>query len=218
MLKFIYLISLTLCGVYSESLNKNTPFQQSFVITPNVYNLYWNYTDTDIIIRVEAATTGWLAFALTPVSGVSTFNSDFILAWVDPKNGTFVFKDCHVKQSTKYFCDSTPKWIFRFQDFSSTMKVVIFSRALENCYGPNEIALSSTNFVAYSLGTNYNASSLPDYSNNMGRGVVPFLSELNDNQDIDLNSFDKDKYTYSVSVFKNKNILTKKEIYFLFYF
>ena len=196
-LKYVYLISLVLCGVYSHTgLDKNTPFQQSLSLYPNMYNMSWNYTNTEILIRVDVATTGWFSFGLTPVSGLGMYDSDFVLGWADPKNGSFMFKDCYTKQSGMIYVDSTPKWKVHFLDwnYNSTIKTVIFNKKLVNrvdvCFSANEIQVSPTNFVSFSLGDTYTTAltttgdNFPEYTFNLGNKVVPLLAELNDTKPI----------------------------------
>lgn len=209
MLKYVCMLSLAIAGVSSMELDKDTLFQHSYDLYPSLYKMYWNHTESEIIIKVEVTTSGWLSFGLSPTGGM--YNTDFILAWIDPQNSTFMFKDCYFLQSSTIYEDSelAPKWTLRFQDFTSATKTVIFSRALEACYGPNEIALSPTNFVTFSTGDSYNASDFPMYSYNMGRQVVPLLSVLNDVRDVDLSSFAQTAWLTSVNDTKPKNFIYK---------
>ena len=83
---------LTIFGfAQSAAPNPTAAYANSQIIVgPDVYILYWNYTDTDITFEVHAKTTGWVGFGISPNGDMK--NSDVIIAWID-SNGTVNFTE-----------------------------------------------------------------------------------------------------------------------------
>lgn len=63
------------------------------LIKPDVYILYWNYTNTSLTGEIYVKTTGWVSFGLSPNGGMN--GSDVFVAWIN-SNGTTNFTDRHI--------------------------------------------------------------------------------------------------------------------------
>jgi hypothetical protein len=50
------------------------------LVEPNQYLIYWKYNETDITFELQANTTGWIGFGLSPDGGM--YMSDVIIAWM----------------------------------------------------------------------------------------------------------------------------------------
>ena len=73
----------------------NNDFDYSTFLEENhKYRRYWtNLPDGKIEIGIEAETTGWLAFGLSPNGGME--HSDIMIGWVDDNDGTVHLQDRH---------------------------------------------------------------------------------------------------------------------------
>ena len=66
----------------------------TFMEENHKYRLYWTNLPNDRIeIGIEAETTGWLAFGLSPNGGME--HSDIMIGWVDDNDGTVHLQDRH---------------------------------------------------------------------------------------------------------------------------
>ncbi len=63
------------------------------LVEPDIYVLYWNYTNEDILFETHVRNNGWSAFGLSPNGGMD--NSDVVVTWLN-KNGTIHFSDRHI--------------------------------------------------------------------------------------------------------------------------
>lgn len=210
MFKYIFLLALAIAAVSAHvntmDLNKDTPFEHKYEISDgpsgDKYTMYWNHSDTEICIKLESKTPGWLSFGLSPRGSVS--NTDFVLAWLDPATGTVIFKDCYNTADSVVYVDAEPKWTLRFSDFSSSTKTIIFSRFIDTCYAPNEVVVSPSNSVIFSKGSTYDMNGLPKYSDSFASvitsGIVPLLAELNHvTKIVSPSSFEETQFVDSVS-------------------
>ena len=87
---FLFIISLLTCCIKSEPNPTETYPNKHILVEPDVYILYWNYTDTDITFEVHVRATGWIGFGISPNGNMG--NSNVIIAWLD-SNGTVNFTD-----------------------------------------------------------------------------------------------------------------------------
>ncbi len=58
----------------------DTYLNRMVLVEPNVYILYWNFTDNDILFETHVQNgNGWSGFGLSPNGGM--INSDVIITW-----------------------------------------------------------------------------------------------------------------------------------------
>lgn len=170
-----------------------------------VYVLSWNFTATDIVFKVEARSTGWVGFGISPNGGMS--NSDMILAWTN-SNGGVEFRDAHTDNSfiKSVTYDITQNWKKLFYLKANGKTTVIFTRKLRVCnpdQAPNEINIdiAPTQYVIYAYGDAFLSGTPTYHFGNRGSKSVPLLAALN--QKITLNPSEIETYDYMVdTVFK----------------
>jgi hypothetical protein len=176
--KLIFIL-LSIYSVFCECLDENTIFVNTAELSGANYKLDWNYTDTDIIFRATARTTGWVGFGLSPNGGMR--NSDLILSWT--ANGVNQFRDAHTENENSVLYDTVQNWHLLFYSQGNGVTTVIFKRSIKVC-NPNQpvneinIDISPTQYVIFAWGTNYQ-NNLPAYhGSNRGSRFLPLLSSL----------------------------------------
>ena len=94
------------------------------------YNLYWNFTATDITFKAVARTGGWLGFGLSPNGGM--YNSDVVLAWFGA-DGEEKLVDGHVRPSGLHrpIVDANQNWQRLFMKQENGFLTVIFTRKIK---------------------------------------------------------------------------------------
>ena len=87
------LLTAMVCPVFSEMGHWDDDFSFSTYLEENhQFRLYWSLLDDDVIeIGIEANTTGWLAFGLSPNGGME--NADIMIGWVNDDDGTVTLQD-----------------------------------------------------------------------------------------------------------------------------
>jgi len=167
--------------------NRDTHFVNRAVLAqPDTYTLFWNFTQTDIVFKVVAKTSGWLGFGLSPNGGMQ--NSDLVLAWTD-KTGQARFQDSHVDETTEVKADVTENWKRLFYANKDGETTVIFRRALNVCgpnyYGEINIGVGMSNFVIFAWGRD----ATPKYHMaNRGARSLPLTATLNQEVQMDMDS------------------------------
>ena len=76
----------------------NYPF--SVTLREDAYTISWNFNreDETIFFMVNASTTGWVGFGLSPDGGMA--NSDVVIGWVDDSGNAFL----HVSKIMLFIC------------------------------------------------------------------------------------------------------------------
>lgn len=91
-IKIFLLAIFALAGFINSAPSPTTIYSnKQILVEPDIYVLYWNYTDTDIIFEIHARTTGgWVGFGISPNGDM--VNSNVIIVWID-SNGTVNFTE-----------------------------------------------------------------------------------------------------------------------------
>ena len=170
MLRNISLLLLVLTGLNCASYDETSLFGNTAILDSKSM-IHWNYTSTEIIIKLTIQTTGWVGFGLSPNGGM--LNSDILLAWPNE------FRDAHVETTTQIIYDKKMNWQRLFYSQSSGATTVIFKRKIIICdKDSNEININvePTSFVIYAYGDNF-VNGLPTYhgTSNRGSKSLPLL-------------------------------------------
>jgi hypothetical protein len=92
MFYFYFLLILLLSGnsIFAAAPSPTQTYaNKKVLVEPDVYTLYWNYTDVDILFEVHVKATGWISFGISPNGDMS--NSDIIVTWANANNGSVHF-------------------------------------------------------------------------------------------------------------------------------
>ena len=174
------------------------------LVEPDIYYLYWSYTDADILFEIHAKTTGWLSFGLSPNGDM--FNSDIIMAWVK-SNGSIHFTDRHIKASPdrNRYIDQEQNWFPLLTTIKDGYTIAKFTRKIKICDTKNEDMdiESGTPFVIYAWGDKFDGNNDASYhGTNRGSRTVPLITSLNAKVDINMNEVETTDFTVNV-----KNII-----------
>lgn len=160
---------------------------------PNVYTLYWNFTETDTIFKAVVETTGWMGFGLSPNGGM--YSSDLMMAWFSP-DGTENFVDAHVRPSGLHrpIPDTNQNWKKLFMKQENGFITVIFTRKNTICGQEDSeevnLSITETQPVIFAGGEDFDDAerSFPAYHGNVNRGskVMSITGKLNKPVEIDL--------------------------------
>lgn len=150
----VQIIVLSILCVDKNFVRSAKPFpsdkysNELVLISPDVYYLYWNKTDTSIVFEIHVKTNGWAGFGLSHNGGM--INSDVIVAFIHA-NGTHHFTDRHVTPSYKVNVDSRQDWFLISMSRADEYLVVKFWRQLKICdpEGHDIDIESGTPFVIY---------------------------------------------------------------------
>lgn len=99
------------------------------LVKPDVYSLFWNYTDTEITMEVHVKTNGWLMFGLN--SEESSDGSDVIVVWLN-KDGSYHFSDRHIEKNIVVI-DKVQNWFAKEVFRQGPYLVAKFNRKLKIC-------------------------------------------------------------------------------------
>jgi hypothetical protein len=107
-----------------------TEFSNRLVlIKPNVYVLYWNYTNTSLTGEIHVKTNGWVGFGLSPNGGMN--GSDVFAAWIY-SNGTTNFTDRHILDRN-VLIDKHQDWILLNSAKNNGYTIIQFTRKIHTC-------------------------------------------------------------------------------------
>jgi hypothetical protein len=101
----------------------------AIMILPDIYQIFWNYTDIDITIEIRVKTTGWVLFGFSPNGEID--GSDLIVTWVNP-DGSYYFKDSYVKKNVVY-SDHQQNWFPLMVKQQASVLVAKFTRKIKLC-------------------------------------------------------------------------------------
>lgn len=171
--------------IQSKSLaltfDENTPFEHSAELWPNFYSIKWNYTSTQVYLRLEAKyANGWIAFGLSPNGGYDF--SETIIAWKN-SNRAYIRQmytgNKGLDQEIKDNVASDWTLDFHMEDRTNTKTILIVHRNIKVCNISKSIPFSPTNYVVFAWGQVFNDNNEPVYRTNSGTKIIPFLSLLN---------------------------------------
>lgn len=200
----------------ASALDENTFFQNKLVLRENVYDLHWNFTDTDVTFKIVVANPdGWVGFGLSPNGGM--YNSDLVLAWFNP-NGTESFIDAHVGPTGgkhKPIVDKYINWKKLFMKKVDGKMIVIFTRKLkirgQSKTGEINIEVLITQPIIFAWGTGFEDSqrSFPTMhtSDTRSSRTIKILGALNEDVHIDYSKVETHDFNVVVSSLRLVSLL-----------
>ena len=199
LIKIVFIIQLLNC-LNAQVYDSNTPFvNQQVIVDPDVYVFYWNYTSTDIIIKLVVKNTGWIGFGLSPNGGME--NTDVVIAFKNA-DGSFNFTDRTALTMTKPTIDSNQDYKLLFSSQMNGITTVIFTRKLQICNSnPNEIDMdivSGTNFVIFAWGNLVNNDISYHGSSSRLTKSLPIINMLNQQIKFDMNGVETVEFRVNV--------------------
>lgn len=103
------------------------------LIKPDIYSLFWNYSDTDITMEIHVKTNNWFIFGFNVNETLD--GADVILVWLN-QDGSYHFSDRHIKKN-KVLTDQVQNWFAKDVTRQGPYLVAKFSRKLKIC-DPNQ--------------------------------------------------------------------------------
>lgn len=82
------------------------------LMEPDVYLLYWNFTESDIIFEIHVKTNGWAGFGISPNGGMSSSNA--IVTWINV-DGSVNFTDRHLVDHAAAVINRDQQWLIYLQ-------------------------------------------------------------------------------------------------------
>lgn len=187
-MRLAYLIlTICICSVVVTCLPEPTsPYvNQMILVEPDVYMLYWNYTNDDIVFEIHVKNNGWAAFGLSPNGGMD--KSDVIVTWMK-ENGENVFSDRHIS-GRQVLLDEEQNWFPLNATFVDGYLISKFTRKIRLCdaSGEDMDITVGTPHVIYAWSTVFNNDDITYHGHeNRGSRVVPLISSLNAETDLDI--------------------------------
>ncbi|KAL5011590.1 hypothetical protein ScPMuIL_010141 [Solemya velum] len=121
-----------------SSVNKTKGFHHKISLdSEGDYILNWRFTETDITIRVEARTTGYVAFGLSRYGGM--YPADVVIGWV--KDGQGYLFDYHTIDNTPPILDQSQDWQLLSAEENQFGTSLEFRRRLDTC-DPNDMKIN----------------------------------------------------------------------------
>lgn len=201
LLNIVVLFGMTLASPIPTETYSN----QIIMKEPDIFYLFWNYNDTDILMETHAKTTGWSAFGISPTGGMD--NSDVVVSWIN-SDGTYHFTDRHIK-GREVIVDQTQNW-FPISIFSKDGYLVTkFTRKIRICDETNQDLdiPTGTPMTIFAFGTILIDDDIGYHGMNRGTKSVPLISSLNTAAKLDLDEIDQVEYRVNVNLIYLKNLI-----------
>lgn len=192
----IELLLLVLVASVQSDPTPTENYVNSQVMERGLFYLYWNFTNTDVLMEMHVKTTGWAGFGLSPNGGMD--GSDVIVTWID-SNGHVNFTDRHIR-NRDVLIDQQQNWIPILVAAKDGFLVAKFTRKIKICDKTNEDMdiPDGSAFVIYALGSRFNTDGDITYHDFRGTKSVQFTSTLNVKVDIDMSQVETIDYRVNV--------------------
>ena len=193
-----YIISLLIvsaCGVPTPTENYANKL---VLVKPDIYLLYWNYTENDILFETHVKNLGWNAFGISPNGGMS--NSDVIVSWVNP-DGSIHFTDRHITSDGEVKVDSVQDWHPLLVKQTGEYTVTKFTRKINICDESKEDLdiPEGTPFVIFSWNPKLTGGDIGYHGlDKRGQKTVPLISSLNLKVDLDQDKLESKEFRVNV--------------------
>lgn len=204
------LFPILLSSVLSAPLPTERYANELVLVEPDVYYLYWNYTESEILFELHVKNEGWNAFGISPTGGMP--NSDFIVTWVN-NDGSTHFTDRHITEDLNVVVDKEQDWIPLLVKKKDGYTISKFTRKIKRCDDSNEDLdiPDGTPFIIFSWGTNFANGDITYHGrNNRGSKIVPLISSLNLRVDLDETKLEIEEFRVNVNFFKYFFFIIKK--------
>ena len=148
-------------------------YQYELNLIAGFYKIYWNYTDTDVLIEVHCKTDGWVGFGFSPNGGMD--GSDVVVGWIS--NGQVNFTDRHIV-GRQVLIDENQDWKLLYSSESNGINVFKFTRKIKLCDSDDLTIEQGSPFIIYAYGNNDPLPGRDINYHGMNRGgkVVSFIS------------------------------------------
>lgn len=169
---------------------------------PDLYHLYWNFTESDILFEVHVMTDGWVGFGLSPNGGMD--GSDVIVTWIDPLTGAPNFTDRHIVDRS-VLIDAVQNWYPLFVCAQEGYLIAKFTRKIRICDETNEDMdiPDGTPFVIFAYGTSFGDQDIAYHgSESRGTRSVQLTSALNALVEIDMSQMETIEFRVNVGIYK----------------
>lgn len=206
-LKLIFILITFLIEFIYSIPNPTSNYANKLILKePDIYILYWNYTDSDILFEVHVKTKGWISFGLSPNGDM--FNSDIIITWIN-SNGTVHFTDRNIKSTRNRNIDKEQNWFSLLTINKDNYIISKFTRKIKICDTNNEdIDIESgTPFVIFAWGESFSNNDADYHGSNRGSKTVPLITTLNTKVNINMNEVEITDFRVNVIYF----------LYFIFF-
>lgn len=70
--------------IFIETNSQDLYDHELEIVSPNIYTLFWNYTNLNITAEIRVKTQGWVSFGITNKGKLD--GSDLFIAWVNLLN------------------------------------------------------------------------------------------------------------------------------------
>ena len=183
----IQLLVLLFTYIHCEPSPTAKYVNKAILVAPDVYILYWNYTDTDITFEIHAKTTGWVGFGISPNGDM--INSDVIIAWIN-SNGIANFTERNTQAGYVTPSISTQQlWTPLLTVAQNGYIISKSTRKLKLCdtTGQHMDIESGTPHVIFSCGDSFSNNDAAYHGpNNRDTKSLPLISSLNANITINM--------------------------------
>jgi hypothetical protein len=147
------------------------------IVSPEVYMLYWNFSDTNITAEIHVKTTGWVSLGITNKGSIS--NSDLFVAWVSSSGTTFI--DSHFKGRNNIFTNEPQNWQLLDSYESRGVTMIKFTRLinLQTIDPEHDIDIKEgTPYISYAWGLVDPTTYINYLYSNRGTRPVPLISSI----------------------------------------
>lgn len=196
---FISLLIDAICGAPVPTENYANKL---ILVKPDIYVLYWNYTENDILFETHVKNLGWSAFGISPNGGMP--NSDVIVSWVNP-DGSIHFTDRHISSDNEVLVDSKQDWYPLLIKQIGEYTLTKFTRKINLCDESKEDLdiPEGTPFIIFSWNPKLTGGDISYHGKDKrGQKTVPLISSLNLKVDLDQEKLESKEFRVNVRLQK----------------
>lgn len=210
---FVFLVFL-LCKVASSKESPTEKYTNNVtLIEPDIYYLYWNHTDTDIIFEIHVKNKGWAGLGISPNGDMSDSNA--IVTFINP-DGSVNFTDRYLVDHRAAKINSDQKWFNLYTAYRNGYLISKFTRKLKVCDPANHHLdiIPGLNYIVFAFGSNFtNDGDIMYHGPNRGSKQLELISTTY--KPVNLDMKDIKTIDYRVNVKINLSLIIK--LLFFFY-
>ena len=170
------------------------------LVEPDVYYLYWTYTNSDILFEIHVKANGWAGFGISP-NYASMFNSDMIVTFLN-NDGSANFTDRNTKSALATpSIDSKQNWFNLLTQSKDGYLISKFTRKIKLCdpTGDDLDIDVGTPFVIFAYSNDKPVGDISYHGmTNRGSKAVPLISSLNKKLNIDMSQVELAEFKVNV--------------------
>jgi len=164
----------------------------ALLIEPDLYYLYWNHTENEILFEIHVKNDGWAGFGISPSGSMP--NSNAIITWIN-KDGSVHFTDRHLNNHLSADINENQEWFILSSSFRNGYLITKFTRKIKICDETNKHLdiKSGMNFVVFSFGKEINNTNdkVEYHGSNRGSKALNLIGSTN-KFEVKLNKSDLD--------------------------